>query len=127
MNQAVNAFKMLLPDSAPVNLVPEPHEDGRVYVSTYQTMVGKIDEYRSDGTRRCGVGHFDLVVIDEAHRSVYRKYGGIFEYFDNAASSRIGAALALVERPPSASGRANPTGIRNQVCCRGRRGRTHLG
>ena len=83
VNQAVNAFKTHLPDSAPVNLVTEGNEDGRVYVSTYQTMVGKIDEYRSDGTRRFGVGHFDLVVIDEAHRSVYRKYRGIFEYFDS--------------------------------------------
>ncbi|MDE0136435.1 MAG: DEAD/DEAH box helicase family protein [Acidimicrobiaceae bacterium] len=83
VNQAVNAFKTNLPDSAPVNLVTEGNVDGRVYVSTYQTMVGKIDEYRADGTRRFGVGHFDLVVIDEAHRSVYRKYRGIFEYFDS--------------------------------------------
>ena len=83
VNQAVNAFKTHLPDSAPVNLVTEGNEDGRVYVSTYQTMVGKIDEYRADGTRRFGVGHFDLVVIDEAHRSVYRKYRGIFDYFDS--------------------------------------------
>ncbi len=51
---------MLLADLVPVNLVPESHEDGRVYVSTYQTMVAKVDEYRSDGTRHCGVGHFDL-------------------------------------------------------------------
>jgi type I restriction enzyme R subunit len=29
------------------------------------------------------VGHFDLVVIDEAHRSVYQKYGAIFTYFDS--------------------------------------------
>ncbi len=83
VNQAVNAFKAHLPDSAPVNLVTEGDEDGRVYVSTYHTMVGKIDEYRADGTRRFGVGHFDLVVIDEAHRSVYRKYRGIFDYFDS--------------------------------------------
>lgn len=83
VNQTVNAFKTHLPDSAPVNLVTEGNVDGRVYVSTYQTMVGKIDEYRADGTRRFGVGHFDLVVIDEAHRSVYRKYRGIFEYFDS--------------------------------------------
>ncbi len=83
VNQAVHAFKTHLPDSAPVNLVTEGYEEGRVYVSTYQTMVGKIDEYRPDGTRRFGVGHFDLVVIDEAHRSVFRKYRGIFEYFDS--------------------------------------------
>ena len=83
VNQTANAFKRHLPDAAPVNLVTESAEHGRVYVSTYQTMVGKVDEFRSDGTRRFGVGHFDLVVIDEAHRSVYRKYRGIFEYFDS--------------------------------------------
>ena len=83
VKQAVNAFKTHLPDSAPVNLLTEGNVDGRVYVSTYQTMVGKIDEVRTDGTRRFGVGHFDLVIIDEAHRSVYRKYRGIFDYFDS--------------------------------------------
>ncbi len=37
---------------------------------------------RTEGGR-FGVGHFDLVVIDEVHRSVYRKYGAIFDYFDS--------------------------------------------
>ena len=83
VNQAVGAFKAHLPGASPINLVTEGDQDGRVYVSTYPTMIGKIDEYRPDGTRRFGVGHFDLVVIDEAHRSVYRKYRGIFEYFDS--------------------------------------------
>ena len=45
-------------------------------------MMGLIEEAR-DGQRRFGVGHFDLVIIDEAHRSVYQKYGAIFEYFDS--------------------------------------------
>jgi type I restriction enzyme R subunit len=45
-------------------------------------MMGLIDEADA-GERRFGVGHFDLVVIDEAHRSVYRKYKAIFEYFDS--------------------------------------------
>jgi len=83
VNQAVGAFKAHLPNSHPVNLVTEKDADGRVYVSTYQTMIGLIDEFEADGTRRFGVGHFDLVVIDEAHRSVYKKYRGIFEYFDS--------------------------------------------
>lgn len=83
VNQAVNAFKAHLPSSVPVNLVTEGDQEGRVYLSTYQTMVGKIDEIKADGTRRFGSGHFDLVVIDEAHRSVYRKYRGIFDYFDS--------------------------------------------
>jgi type I restriction enzyme R subunit len=49
VKQAVNAFKTHLPDSAPVNLLTEGNVDGRVYVSTYPTMMGKIDEYRPDG------------------------------------------------------------------------------
>ena len=81
VNQAANAFKVHLPDSAPVNLVTEKHTEGRVFVSTYPTMMGLIDEAK-DGQRRFGVGHFDLIVIDEAHRSVYQKYRAIFDYFD---------------------------------------------
>ena len=65
-----------------MNLVTEKDAEGRVYVSTYPTMMGLIDE-ADDGQRRFGVGHFDLVIIDEAHRSVYQKYGAIFEYFDS--------------------------------------------
>ncbi|KRB97279.1 DEAD/DEAH box helicase family protein [Duganella sp. Root198D2] len=82
VNQAVNAFKAHLPDAAPVNLVTDKHTEGRVYVSTYPTMMGLIDEAQ-DGQRRFGVGHFDLIVIDEAHRSVYQKYRAIFDYFDS--------------------------------------------
>ena len=83
VNQAVNAFKKHLPDSAPVNLVTEKEAEGRVFASTYPTMMGLIDDTRADGNRRFGVGHFDLVVIDEAHRSVFQKYRAIFDYFDS--------------------------------------------
>lgn len=82
VNQALNAFKVHLPDSAPVNLVTDKATEGRVYVSTYPTMMGLIDD-TNDGQRRFGVGHFDLIIIDEAHRSVYQKYRAIFEYFDS--------------------------------------------
>ena len=92
VRQAVNAFKKHLPDSSPVNLVTEKHTEGRVFVSTYPTMMGLIDASTSlstgslsgvEGQRRFGVGHFDLIVIDEAHRSVYQKYRAIFDYFDS--------------------------------------------
>lgn len=82
VNQATNAFKAFLPDASPVNLVTDKDAEGRVFVSTYPTMMGLIDEAK-DGQRRFGVGHFDLVVIDEAHRSVYQKYRAIFDYFDS--------------------------------------------
>lgn len=83
VKQAVRAFKKHLPESNPVNLLREKENTGsRVCVSTYPTMMGLIDS--SDGnTKRFGPGHFDLIVIDEAHRSVYQKFGAIFEYFDS--------------------------------------------
>lgn len=83
VKQAANAFKAHLPSSSPVNLVTEKSESGRVYISTYPTMMGLIDDKREDGTRRFGTGHFDLIVVDEAHRSIYQKYGAIFDYFDS--------------------------------------------
>jgi type I restriction enzyme R subunit len=82
VNQAANAFKAHLPGSTTVNLVTEKVTDGRVYVSTYPTMMNLINEM-DDGHRRFGPGYFDLIVIDEAHRSVYAKYGAIFDYFDS--------------------------------------------
>ncbi|MDQ3485428.1 MAG: DEAD/DEAH box helicase family protein [Actinomycetota bacterium] len=82
VTQATNVFKAFLPDSSPVNLLTDRHEQGRVYVSTYPTMLNLINEV-SDGRRRFGPGYFDLVVIDEAHRSVFQKYRSIFDYFDS--------------------------------------------
>ena len=82
VNQAGNAFKAHLPDSSPVNLVTEKNTEGRVYVCTYPTMMGLID-VTDGGTARFGTGHFDLIIIDEAHRSVYQRYREIFRYFDS--------------------------------------------
>jgi len=82
VNQAHNAFKEHLPDSSPVNLVSDKNADGRVFVSTYPTMMGLIDQ-GADDEKRFGPGYFDLIIIDEAHRSVYQKYGAIFAYFDS--------------------------------------------
>lgn len=82
VNQATGAFKAHLPDSSPVNLVTEKTSDGRVFLSTYPTMMNLIDG-KQEGKAKFGPGHFDLVVIDEAHRSVYQRFRAIFEYFDS--------------------------------------------
>ncbi|MEI8083824.1 MAG: DEAD/DEAH box helicase family protein, partial [Actinomycetes bacterium] len=82
VNQAANAFKAHLPDATTVNLVTEKVADGRVYVSTYPTMLNLIND-KDGGKRLFGPGYFDLVVIDEAHRSVYQKYRAIFSWFDS--------------------------------------------
>jgi type I restriction enzyme R subunit len=82
VTQATNAFKAHLPNAATVNLVTEKVGDGRVYTSTYPTMMNLINA--TDGVLRTfGPGYFDLVVIDEAHRSVYQKYRAIFDWFDS--------------------------------------------
>jgi len=84
--QAERAFRKFLPDCSPVNLVTNRGGEGRVFLSTYPTMMNLIDSEDSQGVKRFGVGHFDLVIIDEAHRSVYQKYGAIFSYFDSLLS-----------------------------------------
>ncbi|NPC97852.1 DEAD/DEAH box helicase family protein [Nocardioides sp. zg-DK7169] len=81
VNQAVNAFKSHLPGVITVNLVTERATEGRVYVSTYPTMLNLINQVENDN-RRFGPGYFDLIIIDEAHRSVYQKYKAIFDWFD---------------------------------------------
>ncbi len=82
VNQAVGAFKAHLPSGAPVNLLTDKTAEGRVFVSTYPTMMTLIDE-QDGAARRFGPGHFDLVIVDEAHRSIYRKYRAIFDWFDS--------------------------------------------
>ena len=81
VNQAAGAFKAHLPDSAPVNLVTERTSEGRVFLSTYPTMMNLIDG-KQQGQAKFGPGHFDLIIIDEAHRSVYQQFKAIFEYFE---------------------------------------------
>jgi type I restriction enzyme R subunit len=82
VKQGADDFKEHLPDSPPVNLREDKTTESRIYVSTYATMMGLIDKLE-DGQSRFGVGHFDLIVIDEAHRSVFQKYRAIFDYFDS--------------------------------------------
>ncbi len=84
VKQTTNVFKRHLPSAAAVNVLEHPEQiaEARVLVSTYPTMLHLIDE-TSDGRRLFGPGHFDLVIIDEGHRSVYQKYRAIFEYFDS--------------------------------------------
>lgn len=82
VSQAKRNFVKLLPEHKSVNLLEEKdNPEARLTFSTYQTMMGMIDNFE-DEERTFGVGHFDLIIIDEAHRSIYKKYQAIFEYFD---------------------------------------------
>ena len=83
VDQAKKAFVKLLP-SMSIAVLSDKRDDGnpdtaRIVMSTYQTMIHAIDSEK----KRFGVGRFDLIIIDEAHRSIFNKYGTIFEYFDS--------------------------------------------
>ena len=83
VDQAKRAFKAHLPNLSAIDLTKEKQDDTtRLVFSTYPTIMNRIDDTRIEAERFYGVGHFDLVIIDEAHRSVYDRYGAIFEYFD---------------------------------------------
>lgn len=82
VTQAKNAFNEYLPNLSSIDLTKEKEDNGtRLVFSTYPTIMNRIDHVQ-EGERFYGVGHFDLIIIDEAHRSVYQKYKAIFAYFD---------------------------------------------
>jgi type I restriction enzyme, R subunit len=82
VTQAKNAFNEYLPNLSAIDLTKEKEDNGtRLVFSTYPTIMNRIDHVQ-EGERFYGVGHFDLIIIDEAHRSVYQKYKAIFAYFD---------------------------------------------
>lgn len=84
VTQAKRAFHNLLPDLSLCNLTEGKEEaSARAVFSTYQTMMNCIDATRDEqGDRLFTPGHFDLIIVDEAHRSIYNKYKDIFTYFD---------------------------------------------
>ena len=81
VNQAHKNFVKLLPNMTTCVLSDDSDHDlnARLTFSTYQTMINHIDT--EDKT--FSVGRFDLIIIDEAHRSIFGKYGAIFNYFDS--------------------------------------------
>jgi type I restriction enzyme R subunit len=83
VTQAKNAFNEHLPHLSAIDLTKEKEDIGtRLVFSTYPTIMNRIDGIADSKERFYGVGHFDLIIIDEAHRSVYQKYKAIFDYFD---------------------------------------------
>ena len=84
VTQAKRAFVNMLPDLSVTNLCEDRcNYDARCVFSTYQTMMSCIDTVQDENDKKLfTVGHFDLVIVDEAHRSIYNKYRDIFNYFD---------------------------------------------
>lgn len=85
VTQAARAFKNLIPGSSPARLGTDDATGSRIHLATYPTIMNIINassEGTLTGVERRGIGYYDLVIVDEAHRSVYQKYRHIFSYFD---------------------------------------------
>lgn len=83
VSQAKRSFGEHLKEYSSIDLTEEKEADTtRLVFSTYPSMMNCIDNARESDARFYGVGHFDLIIVDEAHRSVYNRYQAIFDYFD---------------------------------------------
>ncbi|MCI8294064.1 MAG: DEAD/DEAH box helicase family protein [Hespellia sp.] len=83
VTQAKRSFVNLLPDLSVTNLCEEKDNyQAHCVFSTYQTMMHCIDSVEDEEGKLFTCGHFDLLICDEAHRSIYNKYKDIFTYFD---------------------------------------------
>lgn len=81
VDQAHDNFVDHYPESAPVNLLSDPDGVGGVYISTYQTMMSLIND-DGETPAKFRPFDFDLIIIDEAHRSIYHRFKRILDYFD---------------------------------------------
>ncbi|MFA6365814.1 MAG: DEAD/DEAH box helicase family protein [Candidatus Hydrogenedentales bacterium] len=77
--QGLNAFKEHLPNEPrwPKEGEKLITKDRRIYVSTYPTMLNIV----RDENNTLSPHFFDLIVIDESHRSIYNTYGEVLDYF----------------------------------------------
>ena len=84
VKQAKDDFKNYLPDMSLCNLCSNKDDKtARIVFSTYPTMLNAIDECKTkEGLPLFTPTHFDLIIVDESHRSIFKKYRAIFEYFD---------------------------------------------
>jgi type I restriction enzyme R subunit len=99
IHQAKTNLNDYLPNLPAVDLTREKEDEGsRIVFSTYQTMINMIDGEADGDNRFYGVGHFDLIIFDEIHRSVYNRYKAIFKYFD-------GLRIGLTATPKSEADR----------------------
>ncbi len=81
VRQAHKNFNKLLPNVTTAIYSGDSDKrdpNARIIFATYQTMVNLVD----GDAREFGIGRFDLIIVDEAHRSLFKKFGSLFNYFD---------------------------------------------
>lgn len=99
VTQAKDSFKEHLPQLSAIDLTKEKANSAtRLVFSTYPAMMNMIDKFTEENTKTFGIGHFDLIIIDEAHRSVYQKYQAIFDYFDSLLLGLTATPVKYVDR-----------------------------
>lgn len=99
IHQAKINLNDYLPNLPAVDLTKEKEdESSRLVFSTYQTIIHMIDGESDGNNRFYSVGHFDVIIFDEIHRSVYNRYKHIFKYFD-------GIRIGLTATPKSETDR----------------------
>lgn len=74
VRQAMAEFKTHLPNESLARIELGETSGARIQFSTYPSMMQVYS--------RLSVGHYDLIVADESHRSIYQRYKAIFDHFD---------------------------------------------
>lgn len=74
VRQAMSEFKSHLPNESLARIEGGETSGARIQFSTYPSMMQVFS--------RLSVGYYDLIVADESHRSIYKRYKAIFEHFD---------------------------------------------
>lgn len=90
--QADRVFKEFMPgeprvvvDSRTAN-----DRDKRIYLATYPAMMSCFEDF--------DVGFFDLIIADESHRSIYKKFRSLFQYFDALQVGLTATPVRFIER-----------------------------
>lgn len=94
--QALSAFKEHLPNEPRWPNIGEKiiAKDRRIYVSTYPTMLNIIQ----DEQQHLSPHFFDIIVVDESHRSIYNTFGEILRYFNTTLLGLTATPINTIDR-----------------------------
>jgi type I restriction enzyme R subunit len=98
-DQAFNkGYKVYFPEESKERILHGRYDQSkRLYVSTIQTFQ-EIFLDKTHGIYNLSPGEFDLIISDEAHRSIYHKWRDIFTYFDAIQIGLTATPADLIER-----------------------------